>query len=98
MAAGTVQTILECVAVASADQSSTVDQQVCPPSGAQYFHLQQVQAYVIDPASASYIDGITVPFDYAAASGFWGTAFCGVVALYFMSRGIGTVVNFVRRA
>jgi hypothetical protein len=37
-------------------------------------------------------------FDYGQAFGFWGLAFTSVVALYFVCRGIGTVVDFIRRA
>lgn len=40
----------------------------------------------------------TTPFDYTQAAGFWGLAFCFVVGLYFVARGIGTVVDFIRRA
>jgi hypothetical protein len=39
-----------------------------------------------------------VPFDYAQATGFWGLGFCFVVGLYFVTRGIGAVVEFIRRA
>jgi hypothetical protein len=43
--------------------------------------------------------GANVPaFDYSQAAGFWGAAFCSVVALYMVSRGIGVVVDFIRRA
>lgn len=43
--------------------------------------------------------GANVPaFDYSEAAGFWGVAFCSVVGLYVVSRGIGAVVDFVRRA
>lgn len=96
MAAGTVQTILECVAVSSSDQSSTIDQQVCPPVSTQYFHLVQGQAYVIDPAGASYIDAVTEPIDYGVAAGFWGAAFVGVLTLYFAARGAGAVLGLLR--
>jgi hypothetical protein len=44
-------------------------------------------------------DGGTVPaFDYTQAGALWGAAFCSVVALYMVSRGIGAVVDFIRRA
>ena len=38
------------------------------------------------------------PFDYTQAFGFWSLAFTSVVLLYFGCLGIGTVVNFIRRA
>lgn len=37
-------------------------------------------------------------FDYMQAGNLWGIAFCSVVGLYVVSRGIGAVVDFVRRA
>lgn len=38
------------------------------------------------------------PFDYTQAAGFWAAAFSSVVSLYFICRGIGAFVDFVRRA
>ncbi|OJB00173.1 hypothetical protein BGV48_20215 [Burkholderia ubonensis] len=97
MSVGTVQNVLLCVPVTS-DQSSTVDQQVCRPSGNQYFHVQTQQAYVIDPASASYIDAVAQPFDYVQAAGFWGLAFTTVISLWLVSHSAGAIVNFLRRS
>ncbi|MCX4165322.1 MULTISPECIES: hypothetical protein [Paraburkholderia] len=53
---------------------------------------------MVDPASAGYFDAIATPFDYTQAFGFWSVAFTSVVGLYFACLGIGTVVNFLRRA
>ena len=36
-------------------------------------------------------------FDYSQVAGFWGAAFVSVVGLYFSSRAIGAIVDFVRR-
>ena len=98
MAAGTVESVLVCVPIAGGDQASTVDQQVCPPVGSQYFHLQQQQAYVLSPGSAGYIDSIAQPLDYTAAAGFWGLAFTTIITLWLVSHGAGAIVNFVRRS
>lgn len=97
MSAGTVQNILLCMPVTS-DQSSAVDQQVCPPSGNQYFHLQSQSAYVLSPASGVYLDGLTEPFDYAAAAGFFALAFTTVVAVWMVSATAGSLLDFIRRA
>jgi len=35
-------------------------------------------------------------FDYSQVAGFWGAAFVSVVGLYFASRAIGAIVDFVR--
>ena len=97
MSVGTVQNVLLCMPVTS-DRSSVVDQQVCPPTGSQYFHVQTQQAYVIDPASSSYIDAIAQPFDYMAAAGFWGLAFTTIITVWLVSHGAGAIVNFLRRS
>lgn len=97
MAAGTTRYVLVCAPVSSADQANATDQAVCPPSSEQFFHVQAVQAYVLDAASAGYIDAAVQPFDYGQAAGFWGAAFTSVVGLYFACRGIGEVVNMIRR-
>ncbi|WP_241482172.1 hypothetical protein [Caballeronia grimmiae] len=81
----------------SSDQSSGIDQQVCPAAGGQYFHLQSQQAYVLAPESAGYIDSIAQPFDYTLAAGFWGVAFTTVVALWLVSYSAGAVINLVKR-
>ncbi|WP_241025893.1 hypothetical protein [Burkholderia sp. Tr-20390] len=96
MSVGTVQNVLLCMPVTS-DQSSALDQQVCPSSGTQYFHLQAQQAYVIDPASVGYIDALAVPFDYTAASGFFALAFTMVVSIWMVSASAGSILAFIRR-
>jgi len=98
MAAGTTRYVLICAPVSSADQASTTDQAVCPPSSEQFFHVQAVQAYVLDAASVGYIDAAVQPFDYGQAAGFWSAAFTSVIGLYFACRGIGAVVEMIRRA
>lgn len=97
MTAGNIQNILLCLPVTS-DQSSAVDQQVCPPSGNQYFHLQSQQAYVLSPSSAGYLDGLTEPFDYGAAGSFFALAFTGVVGVWIVSAVAGGVIDFVRQS
>jgi hypothetical protein len=97
MSAGALRSILVCVPVTNVQQSSLVDQQVCQPSGRTYFHLQQQQAYVLSPESAGYIDGVTQPFDYVQAAGFWGIAFTTVLTLWLVARSAGTVISILRR-
>lgn len=97
MSAGVLRSILVCVPVTSAQQSSLVDQQICQPSGRTYFHLQQQQAYVISPENAGYLDAIAQPFDYAQAAGFWGIAFTTVLTLWIVARSAGTVISILRR-
>lgn len=96
MSLGTVQNVLVCVPVAS-DQATALDQQVCPVAGAQYFHVQAYQGYVVDPASAGFFDGLAAPFDYAAAAGFFALAFTTVVGVWMVSASAGAILDFIRR-
>lgn len=96
MSVGAVQNVLLCVPVTS-DQVSAVDQQVCPPSGNQYFHIQAQQAYVIDAASAGFLDGLAAPFDYTAAGGFFALAFTMVVGVWMVSHSAGSILALIKR-
>ncbi len=42
------------------------------------------------------VDSTSDAFDYSQVAGFWGAAFVSVVGLYFASRAIGAIVDFVR--
>lgn len=55
-----------------------------------------VQAYVLDPAGASFIDAVSQPYDYAAGSAFWASAFVFTLGLYLGTRMLGTIVNMTR--
>ena len=55
-----------------------------------------VQAYILDPASSSFIDAAAQPYDYASGSGFWAAAFVFTLTLYLGSRIFGTIINMVR--
>lgn len=96
MSVGSVQNVLVCVPT-SGDLASALDQQVCPVSGSQYFHVQSQQAYVIDPASAGYLDSLAVPFDYTAAAGFFSLAFTMVVGVWMVSSSAGAILALIRR-
>lgn len=98
MPAGSIQSILVCIPLSPGDQSSEIDQQLCPSAGGQPFRVQQQQAYVLSPDSAGYINSIAQPFDYTVAAGFWGVAFTTIVGLWLVSHGAGAIVNFLRRA
>ena len=96
MSVGTVQNVLLCLPVGP-DQSTALDQQVCPSSGTQYFHIQAQQAYVIDPASQPFLDGLAVPFDYTAAGGFFALSFSMVVGIWMVSASAGSILSLIRR-
>lgn len=54
-------------------------------------------AYVIDPASASYIDAIATPYNYAQGGAIWAFGFSFVLGLWFVSRNIGMILDAVRK-
>lgn len=60
-------------------------------------YLQLRQAYVIDPASASFFEGSVAPFDYGSAAGFFGGAFVVVVGTWLLAHGCGVILDFVKR-
>lgn len=95
MSSGGIQQVLVCMPVSTAP--SSVQQQVCPRVGAQYYRAAQVQAYLLSPDAQQQIDTALEPFDYAYAAGLWSLAFSTVVALYFVSYGIALVLGFIRR-
>lgn len=88
MPAGTVQTIIECLA-----SGVPVTGFPCPNGTGPV----AVQAYVIDPGSAGYIDGLTEPFDVATAGSFFFAAFIFTMALYIGTSFYGGIIEMVRR-
>jgi hypothetical protein len=96
MAAGSVQTVVVCSSTGSVGVGGVGVSCGTDASG-NALYLSTVQGYVIDPAYSSYIDSVASSFDYTQAFGFWGVAFTSVVGLYFASKGIGTVLSFIRR-
>ncbi|MFL9872963.1 hypothetical protein [Paraburkholderia megapolitana] len=98
MTAGTVQALVVCSTASGAVTSAGGPVSCGTDAKGNPLYLSTVQAYVVDPASAGYFDAIATPFDYTQAFGFWSVAFTSVVGLYFACLGIGTVVNFLRRA
>ncbi|MGS1041440.1 hypothetical protein [Burkholderia glumae] len=98
MAAGSIQTIAVCGLAAGAVNAAGHVISCGTDANGNPLYVTTIQAYVLDPSSASYIDAIAQPFDYAQAAGFWGLAFTTVITLWLVSHGAGVIVNFVRRA
>ncbi len=89
MAAGSIQTVLNCIPSAYSWQT----QAPCP-SG---YSVSVTQAYLLDPSQQPLYESLSSPFDYAYAAGIWGLAFSTVVGLYFVSHGIALVLGMIRR-
>ncbi|PMS20817.1 hypothetical protein C0Z18_09770 [Trinickia dabaoshanensis] len=98
MAAGSVQTIAICGPAIGPINTAGRSISCGTDASGNPLYVTTMQAYVLTPSSASYIDAIAQPFDYVQAAGFWGLAFTTVISLWLVSHGAGAIVNFVRRA
>lgn len=98
MPAGLVQTVVICSSASGGVSSSGRPVTCGTDANGNALYLSTVQAYVIDPANAPYIDAVAQPFDYVQAAGFWGLAFTTIISLWLVSHGAGAIVNFIRRA
>lgn len=85
MSTGSLQSVIVC-------QASSTELAPCPAGQAPAV----VQAYVLDPASSTFLDAIAQPFDYANGSAFWLSAFMFTLALYIGSRIYAAVIGVVR--
>lgn len=45
-----------------------------------------------------YDNSPSLNIDYEVASQFWGVAFFSVITLWLFSKGVGTIINLVKRA
>lgn len=90
--AGSVEYIVECKIIGTTGNSTAP----CVTVGGNRFGPVMVQSYVLDPASSTYIDVLTTPFDYALGGAFWAFGFAGVMILYFSSHVIGLVLKAVK--
>ncbi|SOZ35598.1 hypothetical protein [Cupriavidus neocaledonicus] len=94
---GSVQNILICAPLAAGETVNAIDSQACPPSGAQAFKLQSMQAYVLDSSAQSLLEAAAKPFDYEYAGVVWSVAFTMVVGLYLASAKVGAVLGLIRQ-
>ncbi|MGC5809327.1 hypothetical protein [Ralstonia pseudosolanacearum] len=101
MPVGSVQMVVICSTAAGTGTVATNDggRVSCgTDASGNAMYLSTVQAYVVDPSSASSLEAATQPFDYMQAAGFWGLAFTTIISLWLVSHGAGAIVNFLRRA
>lgn len=101
MPAGTLQEVVVCSGVSPA--SGAVELRNGTMNAILYCNSARTkrewsyQAYVIDPASAAYIDAVSKPYDYANGGALWAFGFAFVLGLWFVSKNIGLVLNAVKR-
>ncbi|KVQ80487.1 hypothetical protein WK07_13280 [Burkholderia multivorans] len=98
MSAGSVQTVAVCGSSTGAVNVSGQLVLCGTDANGNPLYVTTMQAYVLDPSSASYIDAVAQPFDYVQAAGFWGLAFTSIITLWLVSHGAGAIVNFLRRS
>lgn len=92
MAVGSVQYVITCVSSGSGTSTAPCGK----VAGVGYKPLM-VPAYVVDPASQSYLEAVVAPFDYELATKYFGFGFSGVAGVFLASYCIGLVVGMVRR-
>jgi len=89
MATGSIQSVLTCTPSAY----KWLTQAPCPSGHS----ITVTQAYLLDPSQKATYETLSLPFDYAYASGVWGLGFSTVVALYVVARSAGTILDFIKR-
>lgn len=92
MATGSLQNVIVCVPVtsgASVAPCSTV-------GGVKQKPVMQI-AYLIDPASADFFDMAVEPLSSADAAAVFGVAFTMILLCFMVARGIGTILDMIRK-
>lgn len=93
MPAGSNQFIIMCQANGTTGNSTVPCMTV---AGIRYRPVM-VQTYILDPSSASYIDAIATPYNYAQGGALWAFGFSFVLATWFLARNIGLILDAVKR-
>lgn len=57
----------------------------------------RMDAYVIDPAAASYIDAVASPYDYAGGAALFFFAFTTVLGTWYFSRNVGLIMEAIKK-
>lgn len=52
---------------------------------------------LLTPSELSAVQAASVPFDYAQAFAFWSFAFGTTLLFWLTARGVGTILNLIRR-
>lgn len=101
MAAGTLQQVVVCSSASpvtgAVELRNGGTSTVIYCDAARTIRQWRFQAYVIDPASASYIDAVSTPYNYAQGGALWGFGFAFVLGLWLVAKNIGLVLNAVKR-
>jgi hypothetical protein len=52
---------------------------------------------MLTPSEFAFVQAAAAPFDYGQAFAFWSFAFGTTLLFWLTSRGVGTVLNLIRR-
>lgn len=91
MQTGSLQTIITC-----APSSTGASVQPCADTAAGPTSPQLVQAYVLHPTQAPFIDSVTEPFDAQQAGAVFSMSFVSVVGLYLLTSNLAHVLRMIR--
>lgn len=101
MPAGTLQQVVVCASVSPAagavELRNGSNAAVLYCDAARTTRQWRYEAYVVDSASASYIDAVATPYDYAHGSALWAFAFAFTLGIWVVSKNAGMVINAFRR-
>ncbi|CAN5874094.1 hypothetical protein BH11PSE12_BH11PSE12_20660 [soil metagenome] len=92
MAAGALQNVIACVPVTSGPSVAPC----ATISGVKQKPVMQI-AYVINPASADFFDMAVEPLNSIDAAKVFGVAFTMVLLCFMVARGIGTILDMIRK-
>lgn len=56
-----------------------------------------VSYVLLTPSEFSAVQAAAVPFDYSQAFAFWSFAFGTTLLFWLTARGVGTILNLIRR-
>lgn len=87
MSSGSIQQLLVC-----SDVPNAVTVAPCPAGQAPSL----IDAFVLSPSAASFVDAVSAPYDYTLGIVYWSVAFGFTLMLYLSARFIGQILNLVR--
>lgn len=87
-----MQYVVEC----QPDLAGAASTAPCVDIGGVHYAPNVIQAYVLDPSAAVYIDPLASPFDPALAAGFLSLGIVTVLAIHLFAYAVGQVVDMVK--
>lgn len=101
MAVGTLQQVVVCSAIVPAvgavELRNGAANTVIWCDSQKKIRQWSYQAYVVDPASASYLDAVASPYNYTQGGALWAFGFSFVLGLWFVSKNIGLIMEAIRK-